>query len=522
MKFFITTPIYYVNDVPHIGHTYCTIATDILARFKRLQGYDVLFSTGTDEHGQKAENSAKQKKMKSQDYVNEMSEVWKNLWIDLNISFSDFIRTTDKKHCDVVQYIFNKMSQSGDIYLGIYEGWYCTPCESFWLQSQLKEGKCPNEWCQREVSKVKEENYFFRLSKYQSQLLNYYDKMPNSIKPKERYNEVISFIKSGLEDICISRLSLEWGIPIPFDKKYIIYVWFDALINYLTVCGYIKDEEKFKKFWPADVHIIGKDIIRFHCVIWPAMLVSLGLPPPKLVFAHGFWNVDGEKMSKSKGNFIEPRNLIEELSSELNIDKYLAFDVIRYFLIREVPFGQDGNFSKQSLISRYNADLANDFGNLLHRTLPMIERYFEGIVPSDDRWEDTDKNFKESTLNSINKVESYLEDLEISLSLSEIWKIVQSANKYIEVSAPWNLEKDKDKRLSTVIYNLTEVLYKISYLIEPFMPKTAECIRRQIGVNEDLKITYDKLKEWGNIKAGLKIRKEKPLFPREMGTGSFS
>lgn len=513
MKYFITTPIYYVNNKPHIGHAYCTIVCDVIARFKRMIGRDVLFSTGCDEHGAKAEEAAKQKGMDTKLYVEEMSGIWKNLWSELNISYTDFIRTTDTRHVKVVQSIFSRLKETGDIYLGLYEGWYCIPCETFWTEIQVSNGRCPNEWCKREVRKVKEENYFFKLSKYEKVLIEYYEKNNTAILPRERYNEVVSFIKSGLQDICISRHKPFWGIDVPDDPKYAIYVWFDALINYLTVCGYLQDEEKFDKFWPPDVHFVGKDIIRFHCVIWPAMLLSLGLELPKCVFSQGFWSIQDEKISKSKGNVIEPVPLIEELSQELNIGRDIAYDVVRYYLLREIPQGSDGNFSKTSLITRYNSDLANDLGNLLYRTLSMIEKYFKGVIPTPEAIKEQDKNVESTTLSLFEKMEKYFDEFDMYNCLQEIWKVINLANKYVEDSAPWKLARENDSRLNTVIYNLAEVLFKVSYFIESFMPSVAKKIREQIAPDTE-EVQWNDLKVWGNVKPKTAIRKGNPLFPR--------
>lgn len=500
-KFYITTPLYYVNDTLHIGHAYCTIAADIIARFRRLKGEDVFFLTGTDEHGQKIEQAAQLKGEDPHIWVNRIVAEDKDLWKKLNISYDDFIRTTEIRHKKTVQAVFTTLYKKGDIYKGKYEGWYCVPCETFWLEGQLLEDKCPE--CGRLVERVAEESYFFKLSKYQDHLLDYFHKNPHFMQPGFRRVEIINFVKSGLRDLSVSRLGLKWGIPVPFDSKHTVYVWFDALINYITAVGYIEREERFKRFWPADIHLVGKEIFKFHVVIWPAMLMALEIEVPNTVFGHGWWTVEGEKMSKSKGNVVDPKILVDEF----------GVDSFRYFLVREVPFGGDGDFSRTAFINRYNADLANDMGNLLNRTLPMLERYFNGVIPSPGKVEKADKRLMELAGELPLKLEKSLEKLEFHSSLSYIWELVNFSNKYVDEMAPWKLFKEDKQRLQTVIYNLIETLRIISLAISPFMPETAEKMEKQLGVERQSSFHCMK---WGGINPGsrMEMGKREVLFPR--------
>jgi len=504
--FYITTPIYYPSDKLHIGHSYTTVAADAAARYKRMRGYDVMFLTGTDEHGLKIQRKAEAKGITPKQYVDEIVAGIKELWKLMKITNDKFIRTTDKYHEQVVQKIFKKLYDQGDIYKSEYEGWYCTPCESFWTETQLKDGKCPD--CGREVELTKEESYFFRLSKYQDRLIKHIQENPDFIQPVSRQNEMLNnFLKPGLEDLCVSRTTFNWGIPVTFDDKHVVYVWIDALSNYITALGYMtEDDSAYKKYWPADVHLVGKEIVRFHTIIWPAMLMALGEPLPKQVFGHGWLLLEGGKMSKSKGNVVDPAILIE---------KY-GLDAIRYFLLREVPFGSDGVFSNEALINRINSDLANDLGNLVSRTVAMIDKYFGGVIPAEKAAGDFDDDLKKTVMETPYKVEELLDKLQFSTALAEIWKTISRTNKYIDETMPWVLAKDEANkpRLACVMYNLAESLRIISVLIEPFMPETPGKIREQLGiVGEDL-VTWESTKTWGVYPEGVSVKKGEVIFPR--------
>jgi methionyl-tRNA synthetase len=504
--FYITTPIYYPSDKLHIGHSYTTVAADAMARFKRLTGYDVMFLTGTDEHGQKIERIAQDNGVTPKEYVDKIVAGIKELWKLLDVTYDDFIRTTDKRHEEVVQKIFKKLYDQGDIYKSEYEGWYCTPCESFWTEIQLKDGCCPD--CGREVELVREESYFFKLSKYQDRLIKYIEEHDEFIQPASRKNEMLNnFLRPGLEDLCVSRTSFKWGIPVTFDDKHVIYVWIDALSNYLTALGYMtNNDEKYRKYWPADIHLVGKEIVRFHTIIWPIMLMALGEPLPKQVFGHGWLILEGGKMSKSKGNVIDPVVLV---------NRY-GLDAIRYFLLREVPFGADGVFSNEALVNRINSDLANDLGNLLSRTVAMIDKYFDGQIPQPDILEEVDRELEEMALATPSKVEDLMDSLLFSNALSEIWKLVSRTNKYIDETTPWTLAKDESlrPRLGTVLYHLAESLRFISVLISPFMPSTPIKIREQLGIGEGKLSTWESLKEFGQIPGGVKVQRGEVIFPR--------
>ena len=502
--FYISTPIYYPSDKLHIGHAYCTTIADSMARYKRLTDVDVLFVTGSDEHGQKIQRKAAEQNITPKEYVDKIVAGFQALWEKLNISNDEFIRTTEKRHYNVVQEIFKKIYDKGDIYKSTYEGLYCTPCETFWIERQLVDGKCPD--CGRPVETVQEESYFFRMSKYQDRLLQFIEDNPDFIQPVSRKNEMINFIKGGLEDLCISRTTFDWGIPVPIDNKHVIYVWFDALSNYLTAAGYLSDTEKFNKFWPADIHLVGKEIVRFHTIIWPIILMALELELPKKVYGHGWLVVDGDKMSKSKGNVIDPVALIDEFGA----------DSIRYFLLREINLGLDGNFSREALIQRINADLANDLGNLLHRTLSMVNKFNGGLVKNTKVLEDVDTELIALAQNTVKQYQDSMDKMEISVAIRTVWNLISRSNKYIDLTGPWALAKDESKqeRLQTVMYNLIESLRIISVLIAPFMPNTAPKIWKQLGLGEFSKIKFKNIKEWGTVMTETKVEQPEQIFPR--------
>lgn len=504
--YYITTPIYYPSSNLHVGHTYCTVMADAMARFKRLCGYDVRFLTGTDEHGQKIETLANAKGVTPQQYVDEVVAGIKELWKTMEISYDDFIRTTEPRHVERVQKIFMKMYENGDIYKGEYEGLYCTPCESFWTESQLVNGCCPD--CGRPVQAAKEEAYFFKLSKYAQPLLDLFDNNPEFLQPESRRNEMKAFINQGLDDLCISRSTFDWGIPVPIDERHVIYVWLDALTNYITALGYPDDTELYDKYWPANVHLVGKEIVRFHSIIWPAMLMSAGLPLPKQVLGHGWLLLGGEKVSKSKaakGNdVVDPVILIERY----------GIDALKYFLLREYTFGQDGVFTNEVMLKRMNYDLANDLGNLVSRTVSMIEKYCGGTVPAATTNDEIDDDLKAIATGAAAKVEAQMDKFAFNMALEEIWILVRRANKYIDEKAPWVLAKDEAKKaeLDTVMHNLAEAIRIISILIYPFMHTTSKEIRKQMGlwysdvVWEDA-FTFEMM-------AGEQVKKGNPIFPR--------
>lgn len=502
-KFYITTPIYYPSANFHIGHCYTTIVADAIARYKRLTGYDVFYLTGTDEHGEKIQKKANEAGVTPKEYVDKIVANAKDLWKSLDISYDKFIRTTDEEHVKCVQKIFERLYKQGDIYKGEYKGLYCTPCESFWTETQLINGKCPD--CGREVHEVSEEAYFFKLSKYQDRLVKYYEENPDFIEPESRKNEMINnFIKPGLADLCVSRTSFDWGIPVTFDDKHVVYVWLDALTNYISALGYLSDDDSlFKKYWPCDLHIVGKEIIRFHTIVWPIMLMALDLPLPKKVFGHGWLVIDGGKISKSLGNYKDPREYIDTYS----------VDAVRYFALREVPFGSDGSFSEDALINRTNGDLANILGNLVNRTIGMINKYFDGEVSNKGVSEKIDNNLIKEAESLYIKVENYMNKLEVPKALDSIFDLFRSLNKYIDETTPWILAKDDSKkdRLATVLYNLIEGIRIGTVLLRPFIPETTEKIFKQINTDNT---SYDSVKEFGGYKSRTKVGIPEVLFQR--------
>ena len=503
--YYITTPIYYPSSNLHIGHSYCTVAADVMARYKRLQGYDVMFLTGTDEHGQKIEEKAKEAGVTPKQYVDKVVAGIQELWQLMNISEHRFIRTTDDYHEESVRKIFKKLYDKDEIYKGTYKGKYCTPCESFWTETQLVDGKCPD--CGREVTDAEEEAYFFRLSKYADRLLKLYEDNPGFLEPKSRVNEMVNnFIKPGLEDLCVSRTSFTWGVPVDFDPKHVVYVWVDALSNYITALGYGNERyHDYEKYWPADVHFVGKEIVRFHSIIWPAMLMALDLPLPKKIYGHGWLNFNGEKMSKSRGNVVDPAILCQRYS----------VDAVRYFLLREFPFGSDGNFTNELLINLINTDLANDLGNLVSRTVTMALKYFDGKLPAEQTTDPMDVELIQMASVLKHKVEAQMEAFQFQNAITETMKLVSRTNKYIDETAPWILCKDESKkgRLAAVLYNMLESLRIASILLTPVMPDSCLEIQRQIGAPDEL-CTWGQAGRFGLLPRDVQVTRGPNLFPR--------
>jgi len=503
--FYITTPIYYPSDRLHIGHAYTTVATDTLCRWKRLDGYDVFFLTGTDEHGQKIQRRAEKVGKSPQEFVDSIVVTIEDLWDVLKIQYDDFIRTTEDRHVTRVQQIFEKIYRKGDIYKAEYEGWYCADCEAYFTETQYKDlgGRCPDH--DRPLERLREESYFFRLSKYSQRLLEHIEKNPDFIQPESRRNEMVSFIKSGLEDLCVSRTTFSWGVPVTFDPKHVVYVWFDALTNYITALGY-PDGELYKRYWPADVHLMGKEIVRFHSIIWPIILMALGEPLPKKVYGHGWLILESGKMSKTKGNVVDP---------VLLVGKY-GLDAVRYFLLREIPFGSDGVYSEDALVARINADLANDLGNLLNRTLTVFERSTGGRIPAPGTLEPQDEALKRQALGLVSEVRGLLDQLDISSAVAAIFKVVGAANKYIDENAPWSLAKQgKTERLGTVLYVLAEVLRVLATILQPFLIEASGRMWSQLGLGESIPgQAWADLDRWGVVRPGTQVKKGSPLFPR--------
>jgi methionyl-tRNA synthetase len=519
-KYYITTPIYYVNAEPHIGTAYTTIAADVIARYKKLCGLEVFYLTGTDEHGQKILRSATAAGLKPKEFVDSIVTQYKKNWSDLNIKYDMFIRTTDEKHEKAVRTLFAKIAEAGDIYKGKYSGWYCTACERYITLKESPDKKCPV--CQRPTEFFEEENYFFKLSKYRDKMLALLKERRDFIEPASRYNEILYRVEMGLEDISVSRASFDWGIPMPMDPKHIIWVWFDALTNYLSGIGY--PDESYKKFWPADVHLIAKDILWFHSVIWPCMLMSAGLEPPRKIFAHGWWTMNSDKISKSKGNVIYPRDVIAkfgacpahnsgEKDTTANSRLMCGVDALRYFMLREMPFGQDGDFSFTALSNRYHNELGNELGNLVMRALAMIEKYYGGKIPAPANVDPSTEALKQLLASVQTAVMDNMEHLHFSIALEKIWELVRWANKYVDETKPWALAKEKSIRLNDIMYNLAETIRIISVYISPFMPATAEAINSQLNLSEAA-ISIPAGLAFGQTKAGTQVSKAAPLFPK--------
>ena len=512
--YYLTTPIYYVNDVPHVGNAYTTIIADVVARYRRLRGDDVFFLTGTDEHAPKVAAAAKDKGIPTQDFVDQLAGKFQGVWKSLGIEYDDFIRTTEPRHKKVVEAVFKRLLDQGDIYKGTYKGWYCVPCETFWSESELIDGKCPNPECGRPVDLVEEENYYFKLSAYSEKLLDYIESHPEFLQPEFRKNEVVSFVKQGLRDVSITRTNQGWGIPVPGDEDKVIYVWFDALINYISAIGYLQDEERFSSFWPADLQLMGKDIfVRFHCTFWPAMLMALELPLPKVLFGHGFWTIDGEKISKSKGNAISPAKLAEDLAEESGASRDVALDVVRYFLAREVTFGVDGDFSFASFRNRFNSDLANDLGNLLNRTLSMLGKYFDGVIPDPKGFSG---GLNEIITSTAQVAQEACDNIDFTRALDAVWQMIAAGNRYINEQEPWALAKQgKNDELAGVLYSTLAAARAAAIMISPFMPATAREMARQLGIGDGFEsLKWQNVMDRQPIEPGTKTQGPDPIFPR--------
>jgi methionyl-tRNA synthetase len=501
--YYVTTPIYYINSEPHIGSAYTTIVADVIARYKRMAGYDVFFLTGTDEHGQKVLQAARENNEDTKTFTNRLAKQFEELWKDLKLTNDGFIRTTDERHMESVKYFISKMKENGDLYKGKYEGWYCVPCETFWSEEDLDESKkCPE--CGREVKWISEENYFFRLSKYNDRLLEHFEEHPEFVQPDFRRNEMLRILEDGLRDLSITRTSFSWGVEMPDDPEHVVYVWVDALINYISALNYPEDMEKFERYWPADLHLIGKEINRFHSLIWPAMLMSVGLPLPKKVYAHGWLTVNGQKISKSLGNAVDPRTFVKAYGN----------DAIRYYLLKDIQFGRDGDFSEKKLVERINADLANDLGNLLHRTVAMIFKFSEGLIPEPDKeLFEPDKRLIDLSEETIKNYRKNMDDLVFTGSLERIWELIRFGNKYIDLTEPWKLGKDPSKkdRLNTVLYRLSDTLRLVAIMIAPVMPDTSKSIFMRLGLDFEENFDYLKVNE---LESGINVKSGKPLFPR--------
>ncbi len=515
-KFYITTPIYYTNDVPHIGHAYTTVAADVAARFHRLAGDDVWFLTGTDEHGLTNLRSAERHGLTPQQWVDRIAGAFRGLWDFLNISYDDFIRTTEPRHQKVAAAIFQRLYDKGDIYLGTYEGWYCTSCETYYPETELG----PNHTCPihtgRPLEWTSEECYLFRLSRYQDWLLAYIDAHPSSIEPETRRNEVVAFIRSGLRDLAVSRSTFDWGVRVPFDPQHVIYVWIDALTNYISALGYLDDPATFRRFWPADVHLVGQDIVRFHAVYWPIILHAAGVEVPRQTFAHGYLTFGGQRFSKSLGVILDPEALSREVAAESGSEVDVAVDAVRYFLLREIPFGASGDFNKRALISRFNADLANDYGNLLNRTLPLVVRDFRGVLPGPGPDEGTDAALRTLARSVVDAVFEQVARLNFSQALGEIWRLLGAANKYIDEEAPWTaIKRGRPDRAGAILYNTLEALRIVTILLSPVLPTAAQRAWEQLGIPQPLAAQHlDAARRWGGLPAGLTVRPGSPIFPR--------